>query len=78
MAEDHDDHQTRAELDSFIALMKTLPGYRQIVAEVRSLTQTVATLTARVAALEQECEALRNEALIRFWERETQGNEEAT
>lgn len=65
MAEDHDD---------FIAYLKTLPGYRQIVAELRTLTQTVATLTARVAALEQECEALRQEALTRLWANETTGD----
>ena len=36
----------------------------------QTLTQALAALTARVEALEQECEALRQRELIRFWERE--------
>ena len=73
MVDDHDDHQARiARLDAMIERMNILPSLPQMAAQIRDLTQELMTLTARVDTLEQECEALRKEALIRFWETDAQ------
>jgi outer membrane murein-binding lipoprotein Lpp len=69
MAEDHDDDQARiARLDTMIDRAKSLPSLPEMASQIRDLMRTVAALTTRVEALERECEALRSEALIRFWE----------
>ena len=69
MADAHDDHQAQlTRLDAMIARTRSLPAWPEMAAQLAHLTQAVETLTARVDTLEQECEALRKEALIRFWE----------
>jgi hypothetical protein len=69
MTDAHDEHQARiARLDAMIEQAKTLPSLPELAHGLQTLTQTIAALTARVEALEQECHALRQRALLRFWE----------
>lgn len=65
MVDDHDAHQARiVRLDVLIERAKGLPSLPDLAHGL----QTLAALTARVEALGQECDALCQRELLRFWE----------
>jgi cell division protein FtsB len=67
----HDAHDARiARLDVMIARAKSLPSWPEMAAQLAQLAHDVERLQARVNALEQECEALRQRALLQLWDLE--------
>jgi len=62
------EHTARlARWDALLAQAQGCPSLPDLGREMTRLHALVTTLTARVEALEQECTALRQEALLRLW-----------
>ena len=60
--------------DAFMAKVESgeirIPSVFQMEADIAALQEAIARLTVRIEALERENTALRQEALVHFWQRE--------